>query len=78
MDIYEKVKKTIELMIGSAQCRIKPATKLCDDLGVDSIDFVEIVLELEDKFKIGIPDTSFRTITVQELTAMVDTRIKLK
>jgi len=78
MDTYEKVKEAIEFIVGPAQCKMKPYTELCDDLGVDSIDFVEIIMVLESEFDIDIPDMSFRTVTIQELTAMVDTRVKLK
>ncbi|MFW6162095.1 MAG: acyl carrier protein [Planctomycetota bacterium] len=36
--------------------KVTPETKFVDDLGADSLDTVELVMEFEDKFGIQIPD----------------------
>jgi len=36
--------------------QIAPETSFINDLGADSLDIVELVMELEDKFDIQIPD----------------------
>jgi len=36
--------------------QIMPETEFINDLGADSLDIVELVMELEDKFDIQIPD----------------------
>jgi NADH dehydrogenase (ubiquinone) 1 alpha/beta subcomplex 1, acyl-carrier protein len=43
--------------------KVKPETKFADDLGLDSLDIVEIVMAIEDEFAIEIPDQEADRIT---------------
>ena len=36
--------------------KVSPETKFADDLGLDSLDIVEVVMAIEDEFAIEIPD----------------------
>ncbi len=36
--------------------KVTPASKFADDLGLDSLDAVEVVMAIEDEFAIEIPD----------------------
>ena len=36
--------------------KVTPDTKFADDLGLDSLDIVEVVMAIEDEFAIEIPD----------------------
>lgn len=36
--------------------KVTPETKFQDDLGLDSLDVVEVVMAIEDEFAIEIPD----------------------
>lgn len=48
--------------------KITPESLLIGDLGMDSLDGVEIVMAIEDEFHIEIPDEDIESIhTVQEL-----------
>lgn len=56
-EIFLKVKEVIiEQMTLPSKTDITLATRLIDDLGVDSLDTVEQVMEMEEKFGIEIPD----------------------
>lgn len=54
MDIFEEVKSIIAKQVGSSAEDIQPDTKLAD-IGIESLDVIEIVFALEEKFDISIP-----------------------
>lgn len=43
--------------------KVSPATKFAEDLGLDSLDIVEVVMAIEDEFAIEIPDQEADKIT---------------
>ena len=54
--IEEKVNEIIVKQMGVNKEQVKPETSFINDLGADSLDTVELVMELEDAFNINIPD----------------------
>ena len=51
---------------------IKPENNIIDDLKADSLDVVEIVMSIEEKFDISIPDESAENMkTIQDLINFV-------
>jgi acyl carrier protein len=42
--------------------QLKPEARLEDDLGADSLEIVEIIMLLEEKFDISIPDEKSETV----------------
>ena len=54
--IEEKVNEIIVKQMGVNKEQVKPETSFINDLGADSLDTVELVMELEDAFEINIPD----------------------
>ena len=42
--------------LGTSRDKVKPDTSFINDLGADSLDTVELVMEFEDEFEISIPD----------------------
>ncbi len=55
----ETDKKVIEIVseqLGVSADEIKMETSFVNDLGADSLDTVELVMEFEDEFDINIPD----------------------
>jgi acyl carrier protein len=54
--IEERVIKIVCDQMGTTPDKIQPETSFINDLGADSLDTVELVMEFEDEFEISIPD----------------------
>ena len=48
------------------------ATTTLENLGIDSLDIIEFMFEIESEFNIRIPDQEFRVRTIQEMVDAVD------
>ena len=55
-EIEEKVRQIICEKLSVKPEQVTPATSFVNDLGADSLDTVELVMEFEDKFGMQIPD----------------------
>ena len=53
---YEKVKEIIIDKLGVESSKITLEAKFIDDLGADSLDTVELIMQFEEDFEIEIPD----------------------
>jgi acyl carrier protein len=72
-DISDKVKTIIceQLMVDPDD--VKPDSSFVEDLGADSLDTVELIMEFEDEFSIEIPDEEAEKIsTVGEAIAFLE------
>ena len=56
MAVADKVKSIIVEQLGVDEEEVTPDASFVDDLGADSLDTVELVMEFEDEFDINIPD----------------------
>ena len=65
-EIEEKVKKIIIEQLEVAPDKVKPEASFSDDLKADSLAVVELVLALEEEFKIEIPDEDTEKIKTVE------------
>jgi acyl carrier protein len=54
--VEERVKKIVCDQMGTTPDKVNPETSFINDLGADSLDTVELVMEFEDEFEISIPD----------------------
>ena len=54
--IFDQVKAIIIEQLGVEPEDVKPEASFVDDLGADSLDVVELVMALEEKFDLQIPD----------------------
>jgi acyl carrier protein len=52
----DKVKQIIMEKLGVSEEQVTPEASFIDDLNADSLDIVELVMELEDAFGLEIPD----------------------
>ena len=53
---YDKVKEIIIDKLGVEDSKITLESKFIDDLGADSLDTVELIMQFEEEFGIEIPD----------------------
>ena len=76
MYTFNKVKEVIIDKLGVEEDSIKLDAHFVDDLGADSLDTVELIMELEEEFGIEIPDEDAENITT--VGAAVDYVEKVK
>ena len=55
-NIEERVHNIVCEQLGTTRDKISAETSFINDLGADSLDTVELVMELEEEFDISIPD----------------------
>jgi acyl carrier protein len=55
-DVSAKVKEIIVNKLGVDEAQITPEASFTNDLGADSLDTVELVMEFEKAFNLQIPD----------------------
>jgi acyl carrier protein len=48
------------------------ATTTLENLGLDSLDIIEFMFDIENEFNIRIPDQEFRARTIQDMVDAVD------
>ena len=61
-DIEARVKKIIAEQLGVEESQVTNEKAFVADLGADSLDTVELVMELEEEFDINIPDDAAEKI----------------
>ncbi|MEX1023791.1 MAG: acyl carrier protein [Planctomycetota bacterium] len=54
--VEDRVRKIVCNQMGTTEDKVKIETSFVNDLGADSLDTVELVMEFEDEFEISIPD----------------------
>ena len=54
--IEERVREIISEQLNVSKDEVTPEASFTDDLGADSLDLVELVMALEDKFEIEVSD----------------------
>ena len=60
--ISERVSDIVAEQLGVDKEKVKTETHFINDLGADSLDTVELVMELEEEFDINIPDDAAEKI----------------
>ena len=62
-DVMERVKKIVIDRLGVEEAEVTLDANFKDDLGADSLDVVELVMELEDEFDLEISDEDAEKVT---------------
>jgi acyl carrier protein len=61
--VEERVKKIVSEQLGVKEDEVTTESLFVDDLGADSLDTVELIMEFEKEFNIQIPDDQAEKIT---------------
>ena len=76
-DIESRVKAIIVDKLGVDESEVAPEASFTNDLGADSLDTVELIMEFEKEFNIAIPDDQAEKIgTVKEAIGYIEENAK--
>ena len=73
MAIFDDVRDVVVEQLSVAPDAVKLESKIIEDLGADSLDVVELVMALEEKFKVEIPDSDAeKLITINDFVSYIE------
>ena len=76
-DLEQRISEMIIDQLGATKEEIVPEASFIDDLGADSLDIVELVMAMEEKFDIEIPDDDAEKIqTIGDAVAYLRDRLE--
>ena len=76
-EIATKVKQIIIEKLGVEESEVTPEASFTNDLGADSLDTVELIMEFEKEFNISIPDDQAENIsTVGQAISYLEQKVK--
>lgn len=76
-DIESRVKAIIVDKLGVDESEVAPEASFTNDLGADSLDTVELIMEFEKEFNIAIPDDQAEKIaTVKDAISYIEENAK--
>ncbi len=74
-EIFEQVKEVLVEKLGVDEGEVVEAASFQDDLNADSLDLVELIMELEDRFGVKIPnEDAEKLLTVGQAVDYVSER----
>lgn len=71
-EILDQVKRELEFIYGG---EVSNTTRFEDDLNMDSLDMVELIIDLEDRFKVNIDEFEGSPETVGDLVDEIHRQI---
>ena len=75
MNIVEKIVEIFSEVMEAPKETVTPEVDLFNDLGVDDIDLIEVLMEIEERFGVYIPDEELGKIkTVGDIVKLVEAK----
>lgn len=75
-NVLERVTKIIVDRLGVDESKVTPEATFKEDLGADSLDVVELVMELEDEFGLQFSDEdSEKIVTVGDAVSYIESKL---
>ncbi|MFC2571053.1 MAG: acyl carrier protein [Campylobacter sp.] len=73
MAVFDDVRDVVVEQLSVAPDAVKLDSKIIEDLGADSLDVVELVMALEEKFEVEIPDSDAeKLITINDVVTYIE------
>jgi acyl carrier protein len=73
MTHFPKIQKVLADWLGASPQEIAPQTRLVEDLKIDSLDIIDIIMDLEEEFEIEISEAdSEKCRTVADIHALIE------
>lgn len=77
--IESKVIQIIAEQLSLREDEIKAESRFVDDLGADSLDIVELIMEMEEEFDIEIPDEEVeKMMSVQDVVGYISQHVSVE
>jgi acyl carrier protein len=75
--VLEKIKEVVAKKFKVQLENVSVTTRLREDLNVDSLDAVELIMELEDTFKVKISDDEAQKLkTIGDIVTFIEPKVK--
>lgn len=75
-DVANGLKEIMAARLGLPVEQLVPEARLVEDLGLDSLDAVELAISVERKFDIDVPEEELTKLkTVADMVALVESRL---
>jgi len=75
-EILSKVKKIVSDKLGVEESKVTESAKLIDDLGADSLDLVDLVMDLESEFGVKVDDADLERIsTIKDVVDYIEKKL---
>ncbi|ABQ89393.1 MAG: acyl carrier protein [Roseiflexus sp.] len=76
-EMESRLKKIVAEQLGVDESKIVPEARFTEDLNADSLDLVEMIMELEEAFGVEIPDEDAEKImTVQDALNYIEQKLQ--
>ena len=77
MDIHKAITQILVDKMGIAETEVTSDANFVKDLGIDSLDYAELVMEFEQTFNIRIPDEDAEKLqTINQAVNYIDSKMK--
>jgi acyl carrier protein len=75
-EVADGLKEIMAARLGLPTEQLVPEARLVEDLGLDSLDAVELAIAVERKFNIDVPEDELAKLkTVADMLALVESRL---
>ena len=75
--VFETIRKILADQLEIDESEITMASNLVEELNADSLDIVELIMDLEQEFDISIPDEDLpKVVAVKDIVGYIETQVK--